>query len=148
MSGFLASLFDEIIARRRRLRETMGDRGQSISEFLVLGGLMIGSLGLFLRPWMPAAAPWGFAIPVLFLVGYALIEARRQRAAAALGEADADAAAALARTYDWRFVLWSLFCAVAGAAAFAIAWSAEPAQPPEPEGWTPPDGAVSVEISP
>ncbi|MGE0597168.1 MAG: hypothetical protein AB7P07_12450 [Hyphomonadaceae bacterium] len=143
--SFLAAMFDEVVARRRRLRAVMGDRGQSISEFLVLAGLAIGSLGLILRPWMAAAAPWGFAIPVLFLAGYVLIEARRQRAMAATS---AEAAGALARKYDWGFVLWSLFCAVLGAAAFVIAWGAEPAPPPEPDAWIPPDGAVSVEISP
>lgn len=130
-------------ARRRRLRASLGDRGQAIAEFLVLGGLAIGSLGLFVRPWMPAAAPWGFAIPGVFLIGYLLIEARRQAEAARAGEA-----APVASRYDWLALLFSFGCALLGAAAFVIAWSAEPAPPPELDEWAPPESAVPVDISP
>lgn len=76
-------MFTEMGARRRRLRAMFGDRGQGVAEFLVLGGLLVGSLGLFVREWMPAAAPWGFALPFVFIAGYLLIEARRQAAVAA-----------------------------------------------------------------
>src|SRR5262245_10838673 len=82
MGAFLSSLFSEVGARRRRLREHLGDRGQAILEFLVLSGLATGSLGLYLRPWMPAAAPWGFWLPLVFIAGYLLIDARRQSALA------------------------------------------------------------------
>ena len=130
-------------ARRLRLRASLGDRGQAIAEFLVLGGLAIGSLGLYVRPWMPAAAPWGFAIPGLFLVGYLLIEARRQAEAAR-----AAGAAPLAARFDWFALLCSFACALLGAAAFVIAWSAQPAPVPENDGWSPPESAVPVDISP
>ncbi len=76
MGGFFTSMFAEMGARRRRLRAALGDRGQAIVEFLVLGGLAIGSLGLFVREWMPAAAPWGFWLPPIFVIGFLLIEAR------------------------------------------------------------------------
>ncbi len=82
MGGFFASLFSEIPARRRRMRGFFGDRAQALTEFLIMGGVVVGSLGLFVRPWMPAAAPWGFALPFVFLVGHLLIEWRRQAAAA------------------------------------------------------------------
>lgn len=141
MAGFFSSLFGEMGARRRRLRAALGDRGQAIVEFLVLGGLVIGSLGLFVREWMPAAAPWGFALPVAFLLGYGLIELRRQAAVAREG---ADAAK-ISAGYDWIALLWSFGCALAGAAAFVIAWSAEP---PPADFWTPPESAVTVDISP
>lgn len=134
-------MFSEIVARRRRQRAMLGDRGQSIAEFLVLGGLMIGSVGLVVREWMAAAAPWGFAIPVVFLLGYALIDFRRQ-AALARG----DDAAKVSSGYDWITFLWSFGCALAGAAAFVIAWGAEP--PPDPNSWTPPESAVPVDIAP
>ena len=70
MGGFFSSLFTEMGARRRRLRAALGDRGQAMVEFLVLGGLLLGSLGLFVRAWMPAAAPWGFALPVVFVIAW------------------------------------------------------------------------------
>lgn len=197
MGGFLSAMFAEMGARRRRLRASLGDRGQAILEFLVLGGLVLGSLGLFLRPWMPGVAPWGFAIPVVFVVGFFLIEARRQIAVRAykargpeakiaedrvelevllkklqreegfddedlaeartkfeqntsarwqarLENADAQVAAA---GYDWFALLWSFGCALAGAAAFVIAFTTEPPPGPEEE-WIPPRDAVTIDMEP
>lgn len=143
MSGFFSAMFVEMGARRRRLRAALGDRGQGLAEFLLLGGLLIGSLGLFVRPWMPAAAPWGFAIPVVFLAGYALIEARRQSAAMREGVTPER----LASTYDWGVLLWCLACMLAGAAAFIIAWGAAPVVVEE-EVWTPPEGSIILEMTP
>ena len=143
MGGFFSSLFAEMGARRRRLRAALGDRGQGIVEFLVLGGLMLGSLGLFVRDWMPAAAPWGFALPFIFVVGYGLIDARRQAQLAS-----ADNPERVSASYDWIALGWSFGCALAGAAAFVIAWTAEPPPVQEEEIWTPPESSVSVEISP
>lgn len=143
MGNFFSAMFEEMAARRRRLRAAFGDRGQAIFEFLVLAGLALGSLGLLVRTWMPAAAPWGFSLPFVFLIGYFLIERRRQRAQAAAAESES-----VRRTYDWAALLWSLACALAGAAAFVIAWGAEPQAPPEDEIWTPPESSVPVEISP
>jgi len=143
MSEYFSSMFSEIGARRRRLRAAFGDRPQALVEFLVLAGLLIGSLGLFVRPWMPSAAPWGFALPFVFLLGYALIDARRQGELRS-GKPPERASA----TYDWAAFLWSFGCALAGAAAFIVAWSAAPPTPPAEEIWTPPESAVSVEISP
>jgi hypothetical protein len=142
MAGFVSNLFAEMGARRRRLRAALGDRGQAIAEFLVMGGLLLGSLGLFVREWMPAAAPWGFALPFVFLIGYVLIEARRQ-AALRTGEAER-----VSQSYDWTALLWSFGCALAGAAAFVIAFSSEPPAPPEEDIWTPPENAVSVDMPP
>lgn len=189
-------MFAEIGARRRRLRASLGDRGQAITEFLVLGGLVIGSLGLFLRPGMAAIAPWGFALPIVFLLGVLLIEARRQIAVRAykarepeanveedraelralleklrredgyddedlakttatfeanravrwqtrLEQADARIAAA---GYDWYALLWSFGCALAGAAAFVIAFTSAPGSPEEE--WRPPADAVTIDMAP
>lgn len=143
MGGFFSSLFAEMGARRRRLRAALGDRAQAFMEFLVMGGVLVGSLGLFVRPWMPAAAPWGFWLPFVFLAGFLLIDARRQREIAAGRPPERVAAA-----FDWAALLWSFGCALAGAAAFVIAWTAQPPAPPEEEIWSPPENAVSVEISP
>lgn len=120
----------------------LGDRGQALASFVILAGLVLGSLGLFLREWMIAVAPWGFGIPIVFVVGYLLIDWRRQAALA--GGADADKTA---NTYDWTARLFSLACALAGAAAFTLAFTSEPA-PPQIEEWTPPENAVSVDIQP
>lgn len=138
--GFFAALFTEMGERRRRLRAALGDRGQGLVEFLLLGGLAMGSVGLFVRAWMPAAAPWGFALPVVFVIGFLLIDARRQATLAR-----AESAERVDQSYDWVVLLWSFSCALAGAAAFVIALSAEPHVEQE---WTPPESAVSVDISP
>lgn len=143
MGDFFSAMFDEMAARRRRLRATFGDRGQAIVEFLLLSGLAVGSVGLFVRPWMADAAPWGFALPVVFVIGYFLIEARRQTALKAAADEDQTR-----RKYDWATLLWSLACALIGAAAFVTAWGAAPPVEPEEEVWTPPESSVSVEISP
>lgn len=143
MAGFFSSLFSQMGARRRRLRAALGDRGQALVEFFVLGGLALGSLGLFVRAWMPEAAPWGFAVPAVFLVGFFLIEARRQAAIGAGGDADA-----VNGSYDWIVLLWSSGCALLGIAAFVIALGSEPAPPPEEDIWTPPESSISVDISP
>lgn len=190
-------MFAEMGARRKRLRLAMGDRGQAVMEFLVLSGLVAGSLGLLIGDWMPVAAPWGFALPFVFVAGFLLIEARRQAALALfqrrLPEINADldtqewarldaemradersaiyqedvkekfaanveprrqyrvenAAQIIAPKYDWAALLWALGCALAGAAAFVIAWTAQPQalEPVEP-GWTPPENAVSSDIVP
>ena len=50
--------------------------------------------------------------------------------------------------HDWVVLWWSLGCALLGVAAFVIAWTAEPPPAPEEEIWTPPSGAVSVDMSP
>jgi hypothetical protein len=143
MGEFFSAMFSEMGARRKRLRAAFGDRGQALVEFLVLAGLATGSLGLLLRDWMPAAAPWGFWLPLVFLAGYFLIEARRQGELRAARPQEK-----VQPLYDWAVFLWSFGCALAGAAAFVIAWSAQPPAPPVQEEWSPPENAVSVDISP
>lgn len=123
------------------MRAQFGDRGQAVVEFLVMGGVIVGSAGLFLAPWMPRAAPWGFALPFVFVIGYFLLEARRQAAVAKTPEGEA------APNYDWAVLLFSFACAFAGAAAFVIAWTSRPPAPDQ-NIWTPPENAVSVEMSP
>ncbi|MES1200843.1 MAG: hypothetical protein ABUS57_05280 [Pseudomonadota bacterium] len=194
---FLSEMSSEFRARRRRLRSAFGDRVQGLVEFLVFGGLVSGSAGLLLYPWMGPAAPWGFAIPPVFAAGYVLLERRRQTDVvrqrayiaenqAALDETDltryrrevlegrdplfgadklsaaeerfrqdapqrhaerlANASAYVATRHDWGVFIWSMACAVAGGAAFVIAWQANPSKP-EPE-WQPPLNAPTVQIQP
>lgn len=142
MTAFFESLTSEMTARRRRLRGALGDRGQSLVDFLIMGGILVGSLGLFVRPhYMPAAAPWGFALPFLFVAGYLLIDARRQA-----GLAKGADPGKVAASYDWITVLWSFGCALIGLAAFVIAWTSEPERPVDPLDWTPPENALEVDI--
>lgn len=141
--SFLSTMLEEMGARRRRARGLFGPRGSAIVEFLVFGGLVVGSLGLFLGDWMPRIAPWGFAMPFVFVAGFVLIELRRQRAMTrAAGEEEASESAT-ARA-DWAVFLWAFGCAIAGAAAFVIAWGAKP--PPPTEDWHPPPSAVDSDI--
>jgi hypothetical protein len=142
MGGFFTSLFDELGERRRRLRVSLGDRAQALASFAILAGLMLGSIGLYVRPWMAAATPWGFAVPFIFVIGYLAIDWRRQATLASGADA-----AKTAITYDWVARLFAFACALAGAAAFIIALSSEPS-PPQIEEWAPPENAVSVDISP
>jgi hypothetical protein len=142
MAGFFTNLFDELGERRRRLRKSLGDRGQALASFAILAGLVLGSLGLFVRSWMIDVAAWGFAVPAVFVLGYLLIDWRRQAVLAAGADAEKTAA-----TYDWTARLFSFACALAGGAAFVIALTSEPA-PPQIEEWTPPESTVSVDISP
>ena len=155
MNEFFAAMFAEIGPRRRRMRESLGDWGEGLSGFVLLGGLVVGSLGLFARPWMLRIAPWGLAVPFAWGVGYALIDWRRQVALAnaeptvvlsdgvnQVGNLDA-AREQISRTYDWFALLWGLACAIAGIAAFVMAWT-----PPAAPDWQPPPDAVSVDIAP
>ncbi len=142
MNGFLGSMFGEMGARRRRMRATFGDRGQALVEFLVLGGLAVGSLGLFVRAGMEAVAPWGLALPFIFVIGFVGIDQRRQAALKAGAEA-----AKISAQYDWLALLWSFGCALLGIAAFVLAWTAQPHAAPQEE-WQPPRSAVNVDISP
>ena len=142
-------MFSEIGARRRRMRAALGDRGQSLFGFLVMSGLAVGSLGLLIQPWMAAAAPWGFALPVLYALGMVLIEWRRQAflaRVAATEEAPDEDESPTGVGYDWLVALWSLACALAGLAAFMIALRAEPA-PPAEDVWTPPASVVDSTLS-
>jgi hypothetical protein len=142
VSGYFSSMMGEFAARRRRMRESFGDRGQAIAEFLVMSGLLIGSAGLFLKSWMFAAAPWGLAVPVVFLAGFLLIEGRRQSMPAPTPNEDGGASG-----YDWIVLLWSFACALAGAAAFFVALGAEPAPPPEPPAWQPPEQVMEFDLN-
>jgi len=141
--AFWTNLFTELGARRKRLREAIGDRGQSLFELALLSALILGTLGLFYQPWMAAAAPWGFALPALLPLGYVALDVRRQRP---LPEgADADAAR---KTHDRLVLIWCSLIVIAGIGAFAYALAAEPPAPPTPDpGWQPPEDAVAVDIS-
>ena len=131
-------------ARRRRLRESLGDRGQALASFCVLGGLGSRLARAFLRAWMPAAAPWGFAVPFVFVIGYLLIDWRRQAALARGG----DAAKACARPTIGSRLLLVVRVRARGRCRVRDRLERRTAAPPQDEEWTPPESSVSVDISP
>ena len=146
--SFVSALFAEFAARRRRLRAAAGERGQSLIEMAILGGLVLGSFGLFILPWMARAAPWGLAVPVIFMLGYGALDWRRQQA---LTTATPEAAPRVMRRHDIAALLFSLACAGAGAAAFVTGFNAPPRTAPPPpveEVWQPPPDALELEIAP
>ncbi|MGE3250061.1 MAG: hypothetical protein AB7J28_02850 [Hyphomonadaceae bacterium] len=141
------------------MRRALGERVHGIFEMVVIGCLGAGSLGLFLAPYMPGAAPWGFAIPFVFAGGYALIDARRQAALAAVaGEQEipdeeglphAPRAKRITRTHDLLAAALALLCAALGAFAFYVAYNAAPADPAQvEEDWQPPETALEIDMAP
>jgi hypothetical protein len=147
MSSFFETFIHEALARRRRIATTVGPLAQGIFDLALLAGVVLGSLGLFMRPWMAAAAPWGFGLPVVALAGHFLLEARRQQSER-LG-LDPDT---VKERGDLFAVLFSLACAAIGFATFAYAYSQQPAPPPAPppqpaEVWTPPENVIDLDIS-
>jgi len=140
--AFWGNLFTELGARRKRLRESFGERGQSVFELALLSALVLGTVGLLLHPWMASAAPWGFALPVLLPLGYIALDARRQRALAAGQDEDA-----VRKSHDRLALIFVSLIIVAGVGAFAYALASEPPAPPQPDpGWQPPEDAVSVDM--
>lgn len=145
--GFLSSLFAELGKRRGRIRKWMGDRPEAILEFSLLSGFSLGTLGLYLKPGMAALAPWGFAALPVGVVGYIVIDWRRQAELAAGADVEKTA-----RLYDIASVFWGLACAGLGAAAFLIAltsWAPAPppAPPPDAPEWTPPPSAIPSDLT-
>lgn len=144
--GFWSSLFEEVGARRRQLRERLGDRGQSLFEMALLAGFLLGSIGLFLQPWMFRVAPWGLAALPIFLVGYVLLDVRRQADLAANG-----ASKPLRKRHRRNALLLALATASMGAAAFTLGMMASPPVAPGPPlltdpQWIPPPDAIDTDI--
>jgi hypothetical protein len=122
---------------------------------LVLGGLVFGSAGLFVLPWMAAAAPWGFAVPFLFVAAYCWLDVRRQAALKLIrgnsdGAIDESESKKVRKRHDLAALALAIACASAGAAAFTLAFRAKPPEPApvEEPAWHPPEDAVDVEILP
>lgn len=139
--SFWSEMASELGARRKRLRKAVGDRGQGLFEMLLLGLPLLGSLGLFLHPWMPGAAPWGFALPFLLVLGYLLLDVRRQGQLARGDDQDA-----VRKSHDRMAFGLVFLCMAASAAAFAIGLAAAPQE--DGPDWQPPPDAVSVDIEP
>jgi hypothetical protein len=144
--GFFGSLFAELGARRRRLRKAFGERGQSLFEFSLIGAFALSTLGLFIYPWMASAAPWGFAIPIAFALGYLALDVRRQTAARVVAEGEPQEEA-VRLLHDRLALAWSVLCIAAGVAAFVFALNARPPAPIDADAWRPPENAVAVDLT-
>lgn len=144
MANFFEAFINEALARRRRIASTLGPLAQGLFDLALLGGVVLGSLGLFAYPWMLWAAPWGFALPFAYAIGHGLLDARRQ-AALVRGE-DPEK---VRERGDFAAVLWGLACASAGVATFVYAYLQEPPPPPPApvEEWSPPESVIELDIS-
>jgi hypothetical protein len=144
MAHYFEAFINEALARRRRIASTIGPLAQGWFDLALLGGVVIGSVGLFAYPWMPWAAPWGFALPFACAIGHGLLDARRQTALAR-----GDDSEKVQERGDFAAVLWGLGCASAGVVTFAYAYLQEPAPPPPAptEEWAPPDSVIELDIS-
>lgn len=143
--GFFSAMFDELGVRRRRLRELMGDRGQSLFEFALLSAFTLGSVGLLVRAWGATTAPWGFALPFVFLLGYVAIDWRRQAALARGADEEATR-----KRYNLAALGWTLLTAGLAIFAFVLVLSVTPPPPPvsEEEVWQPPPDTVNFDLQP
>jgi hypothetical protein len=143
--GFFTAMFDELGVRRRRLRELMGDRGQSLFEFALLSAFVLGSAGLFVRAWGPGLTPWGFALPFVFLLGYAGLDWRRQGDLARGADEEATR-----KRYNLAALALALITAGLAVFAFVLVLSHTPPPPPvsEEEVWEPPSDTVNFDLQP
>jgi hypothetical protein len=136
MMEFLTQFVEEAIRRRQRIASAISGRGQIALDIVFIGGLFLGTIGMLVRPWMAATAPWGFLALPAALAGHLLLDARRQAAL----RRDQDEIRVRKRA-DRMAVAWSAFCALIGASAFFYAWP-EPPPTLEPAGeeemWVPP----------
>ncbi len=98
-------------------------------------------------------------LPLVFLIGFLAIDARRQarqaqqiqqtqetQNSAETEQAKTEQAKTSARN-DWIVLLWSFGCALLGVGAFMLAWTSQTRAPTQQE-WQPPREAVDVDISP
>jgi hypothetical protein len=147
MSGFFDNFMQEAIARRVRIASTIGPKMQGIFDVMIIGAVTLGSAGLFAQPWMLAAAPYGLALPVVFLVGHVLLDTRRQKTP--INHLHKDEQEEARNRTDLYAVGWGVACAALGALIFFYAWGQEPPPPPAPaaEQWEPPPNVLESEIA-
>lgn len=124
--SFSSDLYDEFVARRRRLTKRLGALLGGIVEFALMGGLFLGVLAVFL------GRPWG-ALPIIaWAIGYYLLDRRRQKALAAGADP-----AATERSSDL-----TAFALTAGLAALGLWAFTSGMANKERVGWTEPEPTV------
>lgn len=129
--SFLSSTFEELGARRKRLHVRFKPLVAGLIEFALLSGLVLSVAAVFLGRW------YGALPPLAFLIGYLLLEQRRQGALAA-GQAE--------DTVRPRFDRLAL--AMTGALAALGLWVfAGAMQAKDAEGWVePPPKTINLDL--
>lgn len=141
MLTFLRSLGVEFAARRRRLRQAIGDRRASLLEFALLGGVIVGVAAPSFAPRNFVGGLYGPLLPLAAVGGYLLLEAGRQRLIAAGAEE-----AAIRAAFDRRTLYFLVALALIGFGTLVWAVVAPPPFELVPE--EPPADALPVTIGP
>lgn len=131
-TGFLAAWGAELTAQRMQLRKRLNESRASLIEFGLLTCLLLGSLGLVVPERGFAVAPWGVAIPFVYLAAMLVVEVLRQRAVKAPEDV-----LRMRRGYGRITGAIGFLSAAAGLATFihAVTWgqSLPPPEVPVPE---------------
>lgn len=126
--SFFSTWTSELLAQRMNLRRRLNESRASLIEFCAFVFVMLGSVGLIVPKRGFEVAPWGLAIPVLYLVAMLVVELIRQNALRQGGDATA-----MRRGYGRVTGAIGLFCAAAGLATFIHAViHGQPLPPPDP----------------
>jgi hypothetical protein len=115
-------LLDELAARRRRMAKRFSPLLGGLLEFFLLGGLVLGVAAAFL------GMPWGVLPLIGWVVGYVILDRRRQAALAAGGASET-----VQRASDPLALGLTLGLAALGFWVFVSAMSVK-----DREGWTKP----------
>lgn len=140
---FFTSLFEELGAKRRRLRRALGDWRASLVEALTVGGMGFGLFGPIAYPRGETELWHGLLAPLGLAAGLALLEARR-RGALARGVDEAR----LRRGYDVLTLCLMAAMALAGVALYALSAATVPAAPTITVPDTVPEDAVIIDLPP
>jgi hypothetical protein len=125
--GFWGTWGAELTAQRMNLRKRLNESRASLIEFGLLGCLILGSVGLLVPERGFAVAPWGVAIPFVYMVGMIVAELIRQRALKTPEDG-----LRMRRGYGRVTGAIGLVCAAAGMATFIHALThGQPVPPPE-----------------
>lgn len=126
--SFFSTWASELFAQRMNLRRRLNENRATLIEFGVFMCMILGSAGLIVPKRGFEVAPWGVAIPALYLVAMLGAELIRQSALRKGGEA-----VAMRRGYGRVTGAIGLFCAAAGLATFIHAVThGQPLPPPDP----------------
>lgn len=139
--SFWSNLGAEFVARRRRMRESLGDGRATPLEFLLLTAALSPLAGMALAPHGFWSTPWAPAGTLFLILAYVEVDARRQRALARGADAEATA-----RKYDRTILGLFGLVALIGVATIAFALLVPAWHPPLPDKI--PDAARITEIVP
>jgi prolipoprotein diacylglyceryltransferase len=129
----LNEAFEEFLARRQRMQKHFKPFFGGLLEFAFFGGLVVGVMAAFLGRW------YGVLPFLAFLIGYGLLERRRQAALTA-GQGEE----VVRRQYDRLTFAMTAALAILGLWVFSGALRAKDA-----EGWvdrSPPPKTINLDL--